>query len=237
MNRNTQLWGWGLLALGVLFLLQNLGLNFVGWIWGLVFIALGAGFLWYQQQNPSSHWWALIPGFTLLGLGTLIVFEPLFGDNWGGAVFLGAIGLGFLAVYWVQRSYWWAVIPGGTLLTLAVVAGTDGSNGDGGWLFFLGLTATFAAVYFLGQRWAVFPAAACLVLALLTNDGMQSLLGTLIPLALVLGGAYLLLQNRQRPPLPPQPSGSGGSVPPTTFGDQYKARDDEAGSGKPEAGS
>lgn len=234
MNRNTQLWGWGLLGLGVLFLLQNLGLNLAGWIWGALFVAAGAGFLAYQRAN-QEQWWPFIPGFTLLGLGTLILFEPLFGDNWGGGVFLGAIGLGFLAVYLMRRDYWWALIPAGTLLTLGLVAGTEGSNGGGGWLFFVGLAATFAAVWLVGQRWAVFPAAACLVLALLTNDGMQSLLGFLIPLALVAGGAYLLMQNRQRPPLPPQPSGTGSSVPPTTYGDQYKAKD-EPGSGEKAGG-
>ena len=39
-----------------------------------------------------------------------------FGDKlgaWGGALFLGSIGLAFWVIYFVRRDFWWAVIPGG----------------------------------------------------------------------------------------------------------------------------
>lgn len=131
MKNNPQTWGWILVALGVLFLLQNLGFQIAGWIWGSIFLAAGAGFIWYYQQN-HSQWWALIPGFTLLGLGTLILFEPILGGNLGGGVFLAAIGLGFVAVYFVRPGNWWALIPGGTLITLGAVAGSGTQNNAGG---------------------------------------------------------------------------------------------------------
>ncbi len=205
MKQNTQMWGWILVGLGALFLLENIGINIVGWIWGLVFAAAGAAFLWVYQQN-RSQWWPLIPGFTLLGLGILILFEPIFGGSWGGAVFLSAIGLGFLAVYLNKRENWWALIPGGTLLTLGVVAG-NGERGDaGGFLFFLGLALTFAVVFLVGQRWAVFPAIACAVLMLITSTALKGFMAFLIPLILVAAGVYFLMRKDQ------PKTGQGGSV-------------------------
>jgi hypothetical protein len=197
-NNRQNWWGWLLVGLGVLFLLQNIGLMFANWIWGAVFIAAGVVFLWaYQQDN--NRWWALIPGFTLLGLGTLVLFERMLGER-GGSVFLGAIGLGFLAVYFVRRSYWWPIIPGGTLLTLAVVAG-QGSRGDetGGFLFFLGLAITFAAVYLVGQRWAIWPALGLLVPMVLTFTAIRGFAAYAIPILMVGIGVYLLSRRGGAP--------------------------------------
>jgi hypothetical protein len=195
MKPNSGIWGWVLVGLGALFLLQNLGLQVAGPIWGLVFAAAGVAFLWWYRQNPAN-WWASIPGFTLLGLGVLILFEPLFGGAWGGAVFLGAIGLGFLAVYVVKREHWWALIPGGTLLTLAMVAAQGDKGGEGGALFFTGLALTFGAVFLVGQRWAVFPALACAVLIFVTSDFLRGVMAWALPLALVAVGVYLLSRGR-----------------------------------------
>lgn len=194
MKPNAQMWGWGLVVLGVLFLLQNMGFQLAGWIWGLIFAAAGAVFIWVFQQD-HNRWWALIPGFTLLGLGTLILFEPLVGGEMGGGIFLSAIGLGFLAIYVVRREFWWALIPAGTLLTLGVVAGSGDQGNAGGMVFFLGLTLTFGVVFLVGQRWAVFPALACLVLALITGTATQSALAYAVPLALVVAGVYLLMRR------------------------------------------
>jgi hypothetical protein len=194
MKNNPQTWGWILVALGVFFLLQNLGLQIAGWIWGGIFLAAGAGFIWYFQQN-HSQWWALIPGFALLGLGTLILFEPILGGNLGGGIFLAAMGLGFVAVYFVRPGNWWALIPGGTLITLGVVAGSGAQDNAGGVLFFLGLAATFGVVFLVGQRWAVFPALACLALTLVTATALQGQLAYLFPLALLAAGVYLLMRR------------------------------------------
>ncbi|WP_299429442.1 hypothetical protein [uncultured Meiothermus sp.] len=194
MTTNSQTWGWVLVALGVLFLLQNMGLQIAGWIWGGMILAAGAGFIWYFQHD-RSQWWPLIPGFTLLGLGTLILFEPILGGNLGGGIFLAAIGLGFVAVYFVRPGNWWALIPGGTLLTLGVVAGSGAQDNAGGVLFFTGLAITFGVVFLVGQRWAVFPALACLALTLVTATALQGLGGYIFPLALLAAGVYLLMRR------------------------------------------
>src|SRR5689334_8317941 len=92
-----------LIGAGVLSLLQNLGVlgPVAGLVWALAFAAAGAAFLATFAARPA-HWWALIPGSTLLGLGALVGLQelaPALAASWGGPLFLGGIGLGFGAVY------------------------------------------------------------------------------------------------------------------------------------------
>jgi len=54
MKGNPQVWGWVLLALGGLFLLQTLGVAVVGWVWGLIFAAGGAVFLGCMGATPRA---------------------------------------------------------------------------------------------------------------------------------------------------------------------------------------
>lgn len=183
-------------------MLQTLGVSVVGWVWGVLFAAGGLVFLRVYQQD-NTRWWALIPGFTLLGLGALLLFEPVLRGSTGGALFLAAIGVGFLATYLVRRSNWWAIIPAGTLLTLALVAWQGDRSGAGGVLFFLGLAVTFGAVFLVGQRWAVYPLLGCLVLMLFASEALQGVAAWAFPLVLVAAGAYLLLRSRGGPkPVP-----------------------------------
>ena len=35
---------------------------------------------------------------------------------WGGALFLGCIGIAFWVIYLADRARWWGIIPGGVLL-------------------------------------------------------------------------------------------------------------------------
>lgn len=199
MKTNAQTWGWILIALGVLLLLQNLGLQIARWFWGAIFLGAGAGFIGYYQQD-HSRWWPLIPGLALLGLGTAVLFEPILGSNFGGGIFLAAIGLGFVAVYFTRPDHWWALIPGGILLTLGVVAGSGASDNAGGVLFFLGLAITFGVVFLVGQRWAVFPALASLALTLVTATALQGLAAYIFPLALLAVGVYLLMRRGAEQP-------------------------------------
>jgi hypothetical protein len=90
--------------------------------WGIVFLAAGAVFLFlFAGSFASGGWWAAFPGFVLAGIGVLILLPDAL-DSIGGAIFLGAIGLSFWAVYLTGRDRWWAIIPGGVLFTLAIVS-------------------------------------------------------------------------------------------------------------------
>jgi hypothetical protein len=198
-----------LIAGGVIYLLQNLGL--ITWgtlVWAVVFAAGGLAFLSWLLRDRGA-WWALIPGLTLLGLSGLMaldVVNPTFGDRWGGSLFLGSIALSFWIIYLRDRNFWWAVIPGGVLLTLAVVAGIENLTLpiDTGGIFFIGLGLTFLLLALLpGQgiqlRWAFIPAAALLVMGMLIGVGFERAINYLWPLALIIGGAALLWRAMRRP--------------------------------------
>ena len=142
-----------LVAAGALFLLQNFGILAVGaYVWPLLFGAGGAVFLYVFLTN-RANWWAVIPGFVLLSLATLIAldqFAPQVGETWGGALFLCGIGAAFWVVYFTKREQWWAVIPGGVLLTIGLVTGLSSvlEGVEMGGVFFLGLGLTFGLLGF-----------------------------------------------------------------------------------------
>src|SRR5215813_12710478 len=92
--------GAALILLGLLLLLERMGL-FHGAsdiFWGVVFLAGGAYFLYRFFTNMGNEWWAAIPGFALVGIGSDDLLSGLLG-NWGGFFFLGCLSLGFFAVY------------------------------------------------------------------------------------------------------------------------------------------
>jgi hypothetical protein len=190
MKRNDPILIPGILFLvvGVLGLLSNFGFltALSSLAWAAVFAVGGLGFLaWFSCD--SDQWWTLIPASSLIGLALTV----LIGENWGGAVFLACIGLGFAAIAVLKHDFWWAIIPAGTLLTLAVVT----RLGDaGGTVLFIGLAATFAVVWQRSHRWAIYPTIGCLMVAALTADWLTGIWGIVWSLALIGGGAYLLLR-------------------------------------------
>jgi hypothetical protein len=205
----TSLIGIFVLVIGALLLLQNLGVFVLGWdlIWGLAFAVGGVIFLLVYWRN-REQWWALVPGFSLLGIGALIGLEAIVPGgtgSWGGALFLGAISLAFWAIYFLRREFWWALIPAGALLTLAIVAGISGlAQGDlAGSVFFFGLALTFGLIYLLPtpegrMGWALIPAAILFVLALVVLGAQTSLLGYIGPVVLLGTGLFLILRAIRR---------------------------------------
>jgi hypothetical protein len=201
-NRGALIVGGGLVILGLLFLLQNFG--FLGGLEGLVWVVLfglgGLIFLYVFATN-REQWWAVIPGFTLLGLAALIGLGDRLGAL-GGALFLGAIGLSFWVIYFVRRDFWWAVIPGGVLMTLAAVAALSDLLPDraAGGIFFLGLAATFFLVYLLPttdgrMKWALIPAGVLAVLGVLVFLSLGGIFNYLWALLLIAAGVYLLTRS------------------------------------------
>jgi hypothetical protein len=195
-----------LIAGGLIYLLQNLGL--ITWgsaVWAAGFAIAGLVFLgWFLRDRAA--WWSIIPGLTLLALGGIIALDLVSpGSNWTGSLFLGAIGLSFWIIYLRDRGLWWAIIPGGVLLTLAVVAGLDNLDLpiETGGVFFLGLSVTFLLIALApttgaNLRWGYIPAAALLVMGVLIGVGFERAINYLWPVALIIGGLALLVRTMRR---------------------------------------
>jgi hypothetical protein len=192
---------WGILLIGggTLLLLQNLGYlgNVSAYLWSFVFALFGLSFL-IGFFLDRTHWWAVLPGVTLLSLAALVGLSEAneeLSEAWGGSLFLGGIGLAFWLVYLMHREFWWALIPAGVLSTLAVVAGIDSQVGgvDSGAIFFLGLAATFGLVFLATRmRWALIPAGILAVLGMVVLVNLSNAFNVVWPIALIGGGLFLL---------------------------------------------
>lgn len=195
-----------LVGAGILVLLQNLGVirSGLALLWSVCFLGAGGVFT-YVFVNDRKNWWAVIPGFALLGIGGLILLDwalPVSRGRWGGGLFLGALAAAFWVIYANRRDQWWPILPGGVLLTLALVAVLNEGVGvgfDTGSLFMLGLGATFLVLYLLPaaggkQGWAVYPAVVLIAIGVIIAIASSSLMRFVGPLALMAAGVYLVFR-------------------------------------------
>ncbi|MFF1883467.1 hypothetical protein ACFVVC_18585 [Pseudarthrobacter sp. NPDC058196] len=137
-----------LIALGVLLLLDRLGVTDSGaFVAPLIFAAVGVLFasLFVRRRE---NWWAAIPGSVFLGLAAVIVATQLTEGSWGASLLFLSMGAGFAAVYLRERVNWWALIPSGVMFTLAaIVALPQAMQGTPtAAVLFLGLAATFGVL-------------------------------------------------------------------------------------------
>ena len=132
---------------------------------------------------------------------------PSFGNgNFMGTILFLLLGAAFLTVHVSRPDQIWPIIPGGVLLSLAGVTFIEMVSFhliDGGAFFFLGLAATFVAVWYrsLDRRrysWALIVAAVlgaigCLILI---GSLMGAFLKFAIPVGMILIGVYALTEGR-----------------------------------------
>jgi hypothetical protein len=192
---------------GIVFLLENMNIVSLGDIfWGIVLTIVGIGFVVFYFRN-KPHWWALIPGFILITLGSQLFVEfasPGFGETYGDIYTLAGFAVSFFAVYVAAPYNWWAIIPGGVLLSLAginllEVYVSEGLVNVGGG-FFLGLGFTFLLVYVLPSpnsknTWAIFPALALLLLGVLVLISSEEVINYIWPMVLIALGLVLIVRN------------------------------------------
>jgi len=205
-RNSSMIWGIVLVALGVIFLLQSLGVveDIGPLIWAPIFGVGGLAFL-YVYLRKKSNWWALIPGFGLLGLACLMlldVFMPRVGDVVGPAVLLGALSASFLVIYATERENWWALIPCGVLSTLSgiTILGELFPSFDAGLLIFLGLGATFFVVALTpapegSRRWALIPGCVLTVFGAILLAESTTFFAYLWPALLIIAGGYLVYRT------------------------------------------
>jgi hypothetical protein len=199
-------WALFLLGAGIFLLLKNLGV-FGAWgdvVWGGIFAAVGLVFvIWFLFDRV--RYWRAIAGFTLLGIGAVILLgtRNVSLGNWSSALVLLGVALGFWAVLLSHADNWWAVIPAGVLTVVGLLVGLGADLSEAVWLaaFFVGLGLVFLLLYLVrfGQydtRWAGIPAAALLLVGLVTWVGAIG--GTAVvkqwwPAVLVVVGIVLLI--------------------------------------------
>ena len=192
-----------LIAAGVVFLLNNLEIIDLDWeiLMGPLFAIGGLVFILVFIFNPKE-WWALIPGFVLMGIGLIIFMGQIMAtavDRWSGVIFLGFLGLAFLIIYITHRNQWWAIIPGGVLLTLSGVTLFPEGSALTGVIFFLGLALTFGLLYLLPKpegrlRWALYPAGILLVIGILILLGATNVMDFVLPLVLLIVGGFFIVR-------------------------------------------
>jgi hypothetical protein len=193
-----------LVIFGILALLQN----FAGWslegpLWGFFVAALfgvvGGGFVVSYLQDRGHSWWAVIPGFSLLGLALLVLLGMLrvSPDELLPAVFMGSIGASFWVIFFSDRTRWWAIIPGGALVSLALLILFSNQGSWAAMILFGGLAATFGLVALLApadrpRTWAWWPAGSLAVLSIIVSASLQPLQGWVWPLALIVAGLVMV---------------------------------------------
>jgi hypothetical protein len=193
-----------LVAVGVLVLLQNLDVirSGLSLLWSLLFLAGGAIFT-YLYFKDRANWWAIIPGFTLLGLGVLILLSwawPGIGDTLGTTLFLGAIGASFFVIYANHREHWWPIIPGGVLITVAFSTLLEDllrPAFDTGSLVLIGIGVTFLLVYLLSPSekrltWALYPAGILAAIGVIIGISTSPLMTFVGPVVLLAIGVYMV---------------------------------------------
>jgi signal transduction histidine kinase len=203
--RGRIIWGVALIALGAFFLAQQYGLFGPLQLpfWAFAFGLLGLIFL-FTFITDRRQWWALIPGFILLGVALIIVNEQneFMPTQQAGALFLFSIGLPFLLIYLLDRRMWWALIPGGVLSVLALITFVSGGQISGqtiAAILLFGLAIVFALVRFATRSspymgWATWVAIILAVigaLVLITGPQAAALVGPAILIGL---GLFLLVR-------------------------------------------
>lgn len=210
LTDRTRNW-WALIPGGVMLFLAMVTLlvDNVGGEWvGAMFLLLIALTFLFIYLNNQTRMWALIVAY-VFGVLSIAPMLAAFGEvsAYFGTVFLLAVALPFFVIYFRSPERWWAIIPAGVMTVLAVIAtlGIAGLINDatsGGYVnafLMAGLAAIFAVLWLRHNKpWAKI---ATLILAALAvaSGFFVSSYEIFWPVAIILGGVYLLYTALRRP--------------------------------------
>ncbi len=197
-----------LIGLGIVAVLESIE-SVPGNLSGAVFLWAGTvPFVLLYRREPR-FFWASIPAAFLGVLGLLALVS---GTRIGGALFALSLywgaGAAFALLFFRRPSRWWAVIPAGALFSLGLLEllGRSGWGGPSsqGFIFCLGLAATFGFLYVIRNdanrlHWAKYPSIILLAISILFLFSALSWGGLLkiVSIAMVLAGLYLLFMSRR----------------------------------------
>lgn len=212
MDKNkSNLWVGGILiAVGLLYLLNNLDMIFVGEdvAVSIVFFSVGAFMFFKFSQSRSTGFLITAVLFTFIGLVIWLESIPGIDDQYIAVIFLWfASGL-FSYGFFRNTENWGFLIPAGILFTIGSMVWLDLVLYDDdvlGSVFFLGVGLTFGFLYLVRNEknkldWAKIPAI-CLIafagfLFFVTSDSIVTDL--FLPVTLILVGGYLVYHSTKQ---------------------------------------
>lgn len=175
-------------------------------------LALG-GIAFFASSVSSGKWQRLIPAWTLIALGVMVMLGAA--DVPNGRLIAASLFWGLAAAFlhiWLlaRRDHWWALIPGGFLLVLGSVVAISGVVQNLETLaaiLFAGIGLVFFALYFArgieSNWWALLPGSILLLFALyvFTGSGLGSSAALVRwwPVVALLAGAVILWRAFTRP--------------------------------------
>lgn len=184
----------------------------------LVLLSIGLPFLAIYLQRPERKW-PLIPFGVLAAISIIPLLTLFTSDDAIGFLVLFFFAIPFGVVYMLNPRSWWALIPAGGFATIGVVVLIatimleDRPSGDVltekivGGVLFLGWGLTFLALWLRRASartgWAIYPAAALGLLALVTFILGEDGLNYALPIAIITGGLLLLYRGQKKGPAEP----------------------------------
>lgn len=220
---NTFLWGLVLFVIGTAALLYNFGVfaeyeRLAAYIAAGLLALAGLSFLVFMAFR-REEWLYVIPGVSLLGLGSIVYLSTLenIRPEWLAALFLTSLAAGFLILFLSnRRERWWALLQAGTIAVIALVGlgvgVPEGSQHILGAALFGGFALSFLLLFLFGGDfrrflWALVMAGVLLMFALtvLTTGIASPTAATALrlwPILFILLGVYFffrLLTGRASP--------------------------------------
>jgi hypothetical protein len=139
---------------------------------GIFMLVISVPFWVAFLSDRKSNWWALIPGWTLVAVGVVVILIDSLPGELVGSLIMFAIALPFIVVYLYNREYWWALIPAYVLTAIGLILLLETLGGISGELFVALILFAVALpffVVFLSNReywWALIPAGVLAMLGL-----------------------------------------------------------------------
>ncbi len=213
---------------GLLLLLYNFGwlVSVAPWaqagLGGVLAVAALGFFVAFFRVR--THWWRLIPAWTLLALAAMVFLNSGQADSpqsqlsgrLSAALLFAGLALAFAHVYLLDRAErWWAILPSGFMAVLGVVIAASGVLGSVetlGALLFAGLGGVFFLLYLLDSQgrhwWALIPASTLLLFGLFlfatgnrTDNESANNLSRWWPVLLILVAFFIGWRSTRRPPV------------------------------------
>jgi hypothetical protein len=208
-------WGWLFPAflcagLAMMVWMESKGMN--DSVTGVPFFASMALPFFIAFAADRKHLWLLIPATFLSAFTVFLAIPDDVQNEWSGVIFFLLLALTFIVTYFLTKRSWWALIPAGIsasfgLVTMAEIliphkAYPSLPNtlefGVFTWVLFLGLAATFGAVWLYHKTesadWAKYPSVGLFVIAVLSFlEGAYFANFWLVTVTLVAGVMVLLM--------------------------------------------